>query len=180
MTEAWKERQLKWLAIGHEVRRREVDSSVEFEEFPEPGSSQVALLQIFTDTLDGNTTPATAAKQISDWVLSVPDSGICYDINRAYANMMGVLFSATSEFSSRKHLGILADLTVELANQPDAYNHKDKPLEFESGSIVVPPGEDRGALHNWRRIMVWTAGFCIPCGGRPQSRASKLLTTLCA
>jgi hypothetical protein len=138
MTEAWKDRQLKWLAIGHEVRRREVDSSVEF---PEPGSSQVALLQIFTDTLDGNTTPATAANQISYWVLSVPDSDICYDINNAYANMMGVLLSATSQFSSRKHLKILADLTVELANQPDAYNNKDKPLEFESGSVVVPPGE---------------------------------------
>jgi hypothetical protein len=141
MTEAWKESQLKWLAVGHEVRRREVDSSLEFEEFPEPGSSQVALLQIFTDTLDGNIPPATAAKQISDWVLSVPDNDICYDINTAYANMMGVLFSATSQFSTRKHLEILADLTVELANQPDAYNNKDKPLEFESGSFVVPPGE---------------------------------------
>jgi hypothetical protein len=141
MTEAWKERQLKWLAIGHEVRRRELDSSVEFEEFPEPGSSQVALLQIFTDTLDENVTPATAAKQISGWVLSVPDSDICYDISNAYANMMGVLFSATSQLPSRKHLQILADLTVELVNQPDAYNKKDKPLKFESGSVVVPPGE---------------------------------------
>lgn len=141
MTEAWKERQLKWLATGHKVRRRELDSSVEFEEFPEPGSSQVTLLQIFTDILDENTTPATAAKQISHWVLSVPDSDICYDINVAYANMMGVLFSATSQFSSWKHLKILADLTVELANQPDAYNNKDKPLKFESGCVVVPSGE---------------------------------------
>jgi hypothetical protein len=123
------------------VRRREVDSSSEFEEFPEPGFSQVALLKIFTDTLDENTTPATAAKQISYWVLSVPESDICYDINKAYANMMGVLFSATSQFSSRKYLEILADLTVELAKQPDAYNNKDKSLEFESDSVVVPPGE---------------------------------------
>jgi hypothetical protein len=141
MTEAWKEKRLNGLAIGYEVRRRELDSSVEFEEFPEPATSQVALLQIFTDTLNENTTPATAAKQISDWVLSVPDSDICYAIDTAYANMIGVLFSATSQFSSRKHLEILADLTVELANQPDAYNNKDKPLEFGSGSVVVPPGE---------------------------------------
>jgi hypothetical protein len=141
MTEAWKERQLKWLAIGHEVWQREVDSSVEFEEFPEPASSQVALLQIFTDTLEENTAPATAAKQISYWVLSVPDRDICYDIDKAYANMIGVLFSATSQFSSQNHLKILADLTVELANQPNAYNNKDKALDFESGSVVVPPGE---------------------------------------
>jgi hypothetical protein len=141
MTEAWKESQLKWLATGYEVRRREADPSVEFEEFPEPASSQVALLQIFTDALDENITPATAAKQISSWVLSVPDSDIYYDINKAYANMMGVLFSATSQFSCRKQLEILADLTVELTNQPDAYNNKDKSLEFEYGSVVVPPGE---------------------------------------
>jgi hypothetical protein len=140
MIEAWKERQLKWLAIGHEVRRREVDPSLEFEEFPEPGLSQVALLQIFTDTLNGKTTPAMAANQISDWVLLVPDSDICYNIDTAYANMTGVLFSATSQFPSQKHLKILADLTVELANQPDAYNSKDVPLEFELGSVVVPPG----------------------------------------
>jgi hypothetical protein len=126
MIDAWKERRLERLAIGHEVNRREVDSSVEFEEFSEPGFSQVALLQMFTDTLDENTTPATAAKQISYWVLSVPDSDICYDIHKAYANMMGVLFSATSQFSFRKHLEILVDLTVELANQPDAYNNKKK------------------------------------------------------
>jgi hypothetical protein len=114
---------------------------VEFKEFPEPTSSQVALLQIFTDTLNDNTTQATAAKQISYWVLSVPDSEICYDVNKAYANMMGVVFSATSQSSSRKHLEILAELTVELVNQPDAYNNEDKPLEFESSSVVVPPGE---------------------------------------
>lgn len=140
MVEIWKDRQLKWLATGYEVRKREMDSSVEFEESPEPASSQVALLQIFTDILDENITPATAAKQIADWVLSVLDRDICYDIHNAYANMMGVLFSATSHFSSRKHLEILAAFTVELANQPDAYNNKDKSLEFESGSVVVPPG----------------------------------------
>jgi hypothetical protein len=140
MTEAWKERQLKWLANGHEVRRRELDSSVEFEEFPEPASSQVALLQIFTDTLNEKVCPATGAKQVSNWVLSVPDSDICYDIDKAYANMMGVLFSATNQLSSKKYLQILADLTIELANQPDAYNNKDEPLKFESGSVVVPPG----------------------------------------
>lgn len=82
-------------------------------------SSQFALAQIFTNTLNKSTTPATAAKQISYWVLSVPDSDVCYDIDRAYANMMGVLFSATSQFSSRKHLEILVDLMIELANQPD-------------------------------------------------------------
>jgi hypothetical protein len=82
-------------------------------------SSQIALLQIFTNTLNESTTPATAAKQISYWVLSVPDSDVCYDVDSAYANMLSVLFSATSQFSSRKHLEVLADLMIELANQPD-------------------------------------------------------------
>ncbi|KAK3209576.1 hypothetical protein GRF29_69g2260228 [Pseudopithomyces chartarum] len=141
MTETWKKKQLEWLAIGHEVRRRELDQSVKFEKCPAPASSQLALLQIFMDTLDGNTTPGIAAKQVSDWVLSIPDDDICYDIHRAYANMMGVLISATSQLSFQAHLEILAEFTIELARQPDAYNNKDTPLIFESGSVVVLPGE---------------------------------------
>lgn len=107
MTQAWRGSQLRWLVNGHEVRRRELDSSLEFEEFPEPQPSQLALLQIFTHALNENTTPATAAKQLSRWTFSVPDSDICYDIDRAYANMMGVLFSSTSQISSQKRLKIL-------------------------------------------------------------------------
>jgi hypothetical protein len=146
MTETWKEEQLLWLAHTHEIRRRVLDSSVDFEEFPQPESSQVALLQIFTDALDGKVTPVTAAKQISDWVLSVPDIDICYDIQSAYDDMLGIVFSSARQLSSRNHLKILADLTVELANLPDVYNNKDKPIEFDltqfgGGSIVVQPGE---------------------------------------
>ncbi|KAF2874708.1 hypothetical protein BDV95DRAFT_297447 [Massariosphaeria phaeospora] len=141
MTEAWKEEQLLWLARLHEVRRREMDSSVDFEEYPQPGVSQVALLQIFTDALDEKITPVTAAKQIFDWVLSVPDIDICYDIYSAYSNMIGVLFAGARQLSCRTHLKILADLTVGLANLPDAYNEGDKPIDFEGGFIVVQPGE---------------------------------------
>ena len=36
MTEACKERTLESLAIGHQVRQRQVDSSVELEKFPQP------------------------------------------------------------------------------------------------------------------------------------------------
>ena len=141
MTESWKKKQLEWLAIGHEVRRRELDPAVELVDCPAPASSQIALLQIFMDTFDGNITPGIAAKQVSDWVLSIPDDDICYDIHRAYANMMGVLHSATSQLSLQAHLEILAEFTVQLASQPDAYNSRDTPLIFESGSVVVLPGE---------------------------------------
>ncbi|KAF2853133.1 hypothetical protein T440DRAFT_319297 [Plenodomus tracheiphilus IPT5] len=141
MTEAWKEEQLSWLARSHEVRQRELDSSASYEEFPQPASSQVALIQIFTDVLDETHTPATAAQQISDWVLSVPDSDVCYDIFLAYQNMIGVLFSGARQLSSQKHLRILADLAVELAKLPDVYNTKKEPMDFEGGLVVVLPGE---------------------------------------
>ncbi len=141
MTAIWAQTQLKWLAIQHEVGHRQADPSVEFVEFPEPGSSQVALLHIFTETLDGNIAPAVAAKQIAEWVLSVPDTDFCYNIDTAYANMLGVLFSASRDLSSRAHLANLADLSIALASQPDAYNTKDSPLVFDYGSVVVPPGE---------------------------------------
>jgi hypothetical protein len=137
---AWKDEQLQWLARGYEVRRRELDSSIEFEEFPEPASSQVALLQIFTDALDDNITPGTAATQIFDWVLSVPVTDVCYDIYTAYTNMMGVLFSGAQELSSW-HLKVLADLAIELGNLPDVYNNSDKTLEWEGYTIRVLPGE---------------------------------------
>lgn len=82
-------------------------------------SSQIALLQIFTNTLNESTTPATAAKQISYWSLSVLDSDVCYEVDRAYTNIMDVISSATSQFSARKHLETLADLMIEPANQPN-------------------------------------------------------------
>jgi hypothetical protein len=141
MTKDWKEGQLQWLARMHEVRRRELDPSLEFEEFPQPGSSQVALLQIFTDALDEIITPVTAAKQISTWVLSVPDIDICYDIYNACSHTVGVLFASASQLSSWKYLTTLADLAVELANLPDVYNSTNRPMEFEGGSVVVQPGE---------------------------------------
>jgi hypothetical protein len=140
MTEAWREEQLEWLARGHEVRRLQLNLSVDLEEPPQPGFSQIALLHFFIDALDEKTTPTSAAKQISEWVLSVPDSDICYNIYTAYMNMIGVLFAGARQLSSRKHLKILADLTVELANLPDAYNNTDMPIEFEGG-LVVQIGE---------------------------------------
>lgn len=141
MTEVWKEKQLLWLARLHEVRRREVDSSVDFEESPQPGPSQVALLKVFTDALDGNITPKTAAEQISNWVLLVPDTDICYDVYTSYSHMLGVLFAGARQLSSRRHLKILADLAAELSKLPDVYNNRGKPLVFENGSVVVLPGE---------------------------------------
>lgn len=174
MTEAWKERQLLWLARGHEVRRREVDSSVDFEESPQPGSSQVALLQIFTDVLDEKITPVTAAKQISGWVLSVPDSDICYDIFNAYMNMIGVLFAGARQLSSRTHLKILADITVELANLPNVYNNTNRVMDFESGSVVVQPGEriqlpcqSGGAL--WSGLPDFAFSVSLDLHGGPRS-----------
>ncbi|KAF2129193.1 hypothetical protein P153DRAFT_431948 [Dothidotthia symphoricarpi CBS 119687] len=141
MTEAWKEQQLWQLACFHELRRRELDPSLEFEEYPQPGSSQVAMLQIFEDALNENITPVKAAERIADWVLSVPDMDVCYDIDRAYYAMIRALFAGASQLSCRKHLKILADFTVELANLPDVYNNTDRPMEFEGGSVVVQPGE---------------------------------------
>jgi hypothetical protein len=143
MIETWKESQLQQLAIGHEIRRREIDSSLDLEEFPQPAASQVALLQVFTDVLEEKQTPVAAVKLISDWVLSVQDSDICYDVSRAYRGVLAVLFSGARTFSSRKHLRILADITVELANLPDLYNNNDEPIKFEQDgiSIVVQPGE---------------------------------------
>ena len=139
MTEAWKEELLEELAIAYEVRQREVDSSLELEEFPQPASSHIALLQIYTDVLDGNDTPGIASKRIHDWVLSVPDSDNCYDTSFAYHEVLRVLFAGARKLSSRKQLKILADLTVELAKLPDVYNNTDKPIEFEGGLIVVQP-----------------------------------------
>ena len=143
MTEAWKESQLELLAIGHEIRRRQMNPSLDLEEFPQPVASQMALLQIFTDALHEKHTPVAAANRISDWVLSVPDSDIYYDISRAYHNMLAVLFSGARKFSCRKHLRILADVTVELTNLPDVYNNNDEQMEFEQDArfVVVQPGE---------------------------------------
>jgi hypothetical protein len=120
-----------------------MDPSLDLEEFPQPAAFQVALLQIFTDVLHEKHTPVVAANLIYDWVLSVPDSDICYDISHAYGNMLAVLFSGAREFSSRKHLKILADVTVEFAKLPDVYNNNDEPMEFEQDArfVVVQPGE---------------------------------------
>jgi hypothetical protein len=155
MTAEWKERQLQQLAIFHELRQRKVDASAEFEEFPKPAPSQLALLQIYTDVLDENDTARTAAKRISDWVLSVPDRDTCYDISSAYGDVLSVLFGAARELSSQKHLEILADLTVELANLPDVYNDTGKPMVFEEGSVAVQPGEII-KLHSQPRAELWS------------------------
>ena len=64
MTEAWKDRILESLATGHEVRKWQTDSSIAFEEFPQPTPCQTALSQIYTDALQGNDTLETAAKRI--------------------------------------------------------------------------------------------------------------------
>jgi hypothetical protein len=140
-TSSWREKQLQWLARGHEVGRRQLDSTIEFEEFPEPAPSQVALLQIFTDALDDTITPQIAATRTSNWVLSVPDTDACYDVFKAYANMTGVFFAATQQLSSPRHLNILADLAVCLGSLPDAYNTSDKTLEWEGYTISIPPGD---------------------------------------
>jgi len=95
------------------------------------------LLQIYTDVLDENDTARTAAKRISDWVLLVLDRDTCYDISSAYGDVLSVLFGAARELSSQKHLEILADLTVELANLPDVYNDTGKLMVFEEGSVAV-------------------------------------------
>jgi hypothetical protein len=141
MTSTWKEGQLQWLARGYEVLQRQVDSTLEFEEFPEPAPSQVALLQIFTDALDDRIASQTAATQISEWVLSVPNTDICYDILTAYNNMTGVFFAGAQQLSSPRHLNILADLAFCLENQPDAYNTSGETLKWEGYSISVRPGE---------------------------------------
>lgn len=141
MTEEWKNKQFQQLAIFREVRQRQVDPSAKFEEFPQPAPSHLALLQIYTDILDGKDSARTAAKQINNWVLSVPDNDTCYDIAVAYGDVLLVLLTAARELSSRKHLQILADLTVELASLPDVYNDTDKPIVFEEGSVVVQPGQ---------------------------------------
>jgi hypothetical protein len=101
----------------------------------------LALLQIFTDALGETMTHITAVKQISNCVLSVPDIDVCYDIYKTYSHTVSVLFARASQLSSRKHLTILADLAVELANLPNAYDNTDRPIEFEGGSVVVQPGE---------------------------------------
>ena len=155
MTEEWKEKELQQLAIIHELRQRQVDPSAEFVEFPQPAPSQLALLQIYTDVLDENDTARATAKRISEWVLSVPGRDICYDIASAYGDVLHVLFGAARQFSSRKHLEILADLTVELANLPDVCNDTDKPIVFEEGTVVVQPGE-KIKLHSQSRGELWS------------------------
>ncbi|CAG5156537.1 uncharacterized protein ALTATR162_LOCUS4334 [Alternaria atra] len=107
-----------------------MDSSVEFEEFPQPAPSQLALLQIYTDVLEGNDIPGTAAKRIHNWVLSVPESDNSYNTYSAYYEVLRVLFSGARALSSRKQLQILADLTVELTKLPNVYNNTDDPIEI--------------------------------------------------
>ncbi len=141
MTEAWKEGQLQSLAIAYEVRQRELDSFLDLVEFPAPASSHIALLRIYTDVLDGTDTPPAAAKRLNEWVVSAPDNDTTHDISYAYHEVLRMLFTGARELSSQKHLKILADLTVELANLPNVYNTTDTPMEFEGGDIVVQPGE---------------------------------------
>jgi hypothetical protein len=145
MTSTWKETLLQSLAIAYEVRQRQVDSSLELVEFPEPAPAQVALLQIYTDVLEEKDTPATAAKRINTWVLSVPDSDPVYDIPAAYYEVLRVLFSGAKELSSHQHLKTLADFTIELANLPNLHNNSNKPIKFHNSDagvlVVIHPGE---------------------------------------
>ncbi|EOA91827.1 hypothetical protein ACJQWK_03778 [Exserohilum turcicum] len=140
MTETWKKNILQQLAIAYEIRQRQADPSLELEEFPKPAPPQVDLLQIYTDVLDEKDSPGAAAKRINDWVLSVPESDTYYDISVAYYEVLRVLFDGARGLSSRKYLGILAYLAVELANLPDVYNNRDEPIVIEGG-VVIQPGQ---------------------------------------
>lgn len=122
MVDSWRRSQLQRLAHGYEVRRREKDALPAFEKFPQFASSQMALLHIFTDALKQAISPGTAAVRVSRWVLSVPDIDVCFDVDTAYGNMLGVLLHGARQLSSQEHLKTLADLTIELADLPDAAN----------------------------------------------------------
>ena len=119
----------------------------DFVEYPEPAPSQLALSQIYQDALHKHDPTGTAAKRLGDWVLSVSDRDTCYDIANAYSDVLMLISSAARELSSRKHLQILADIIVELANLPDVYNDTEKLTVLEECSIAVLPGE-RIKLHS--------------------------------
>ena len=160
MNEAWKKKEFQQLALFHEIRQRQAGPSAEFVECPEPAPSQLALSQIYQDVLHENDPAGIVAKRLGDWVLLVSDRDTCYDIANAFGDILMLIFSAARELSSRKHLQILADLTVELANLPGVYNNTNKPMVFGEGSIAVQPGESNEVAQSiGRRTMDWATIF---------------------
>ena len=100
-------------------------------------------------------------------MLLVSDRDTCYDIANAYGDILMLIFSAARELSSRKHLQILADLAVELANLPGVYNNTDKPMVFGEGFIAVQSGERNEAAQSiGRRTMDWATIFYFLDWGR--------------